>query len=80
MARVERRIGEDLERLRIDAGATKSAVATAAGVDPSFYGRIETGAAHASLETLTAIATVLGGEVSVRLYGGSGPRLTDRHQ
>ena len=80
LARTQRRLGEDLERLRLDAGATKAAVATRAGVDPSFYGRIEAGAAHASLETLTALAAVLGGEVSVRLYGGSGPRLTDRHQ
>ncbi len=51
-----------------------------AGVDRTFLGRIESGNAHPSLETLVAIATAMGAEVSVRLYAGSGPRLTDRHQ
>jgi len=51
-----------------------------AGVDHSHYSWIEAGAANASLETLIAISTALGADLSVRLYPGSGPRLTDRHQ
>lgn len=78
--RLQRTLGDDLGRLRIDAGASQAAVARAAGVDRSFYGRIERGIAHPSLETLIALAAVLGGDVSLRIYGGSGHRLTDRHQ
>lgn len=80
LRRVERRIGSDIFRLRTDAGATKARVASSAGVDRTFLGRIESGDAHPSLETLIAIATAMGADVSVRLYAGSGPRLTDRHQ
>jgi len=36
--------------------------------------------AHPSLETLVAYATALGADVSIRVYPGTGPRLTDRHQ
>jgi len=78
--RVERSIGEDLARLRIDAGASRAMVATRAGIDRTFYGRVEAGLAHPSLETLIACATALGADVSIRLYAGTGPRLTDRHQ
>ena len=42
--------------------------------------RIEAGAAHPSLESLVAIATAMGADVSIRMYSGRGPRLTDRHQ
>lgn len=80
LRRIERRIGEDALRLRTDAGATRARVASIAGVDRTFLGRIESGDAHPSLETLIAIATAMGADLSVRLYGGSGPRLTDRHQ
>lgn len=76
---IERAIGDDLARLRIEAAVTKAAVAAAAGIDRSFYGRIERGEAHPSLETLAAASVALGADVSVRVYGASGPRLVDRH-
>ena len=79
LRRTERTIGEDLERLRIDAAATKADVARVAGLDRSFYGRMESGRAHPSLESLLAAAAATGADVSVRLYSGRGPRLTDRH-
>ena len=80
LRRVTRTVGEDLARLRIDAAATKASVAAAAGIDRTFYGRVETAEATPSLETLVAAATALGAEVSIRIYAGTGPRLTDRHQ
>ena len=80
LRRLERTLGDDIVRLRTDADATKARVASIAGVDRTFLGRIESGDARPSLETLVAIATALGADVSVRLYAGSGPRLTDRHQ
>jgi len=75
-----RSIGRDLLRIRTDSGATQRQVSSLAGVDHSHYSRIEAGAANASLETLIAISTALGADLTVRLYPGSGPRLTDRHQ
>jgi transcriptional regulator with XRE-family HTH domain len=73
-------LGRDLLRIRTDAAATHGQVAALAGIDRSHYSRIEAGTANPSLETLTAIATALGADVSVRIYPGTGPRLTDRHQ
>ena len=35
---------------------------------------------NATVETLISIATAMGADFSVRIYPGSGPRLTDRHQ
>lgn len=75
-----RSVGRDLLRIRTDSGATQRRVSTLAGIDHSHYSRIEAGAANASLESLIAISTALGADLTVRLYPGSGPRLTDRHQ
>jgi transcriptional regulator with XRE-family HTH domain len=55
-------------------------VASVAGIDRSFYSRIEAGTANPSIETLAAVATALGADLSIRFYAGTGPRLTDRHQ
>lgn len=80
LRRLRRSIGDDLGRLIQDAGATKARVATAASVDRTHIGRIETGVATPSLETLVALGAALGADVSIRFYAGTGPRLTDRHQ
>lgn len=75
-----RAFGSDAFRIRTDAGATQARVSERAGIDRSHYSRIEAGTATASLETLIAISAALGADLSVRLYPGTGPRLTDRHQ
>jgi DNA-binding XRE family transcriptional regulator len=80
LRRLERKIGDDFLQIRSDAAATKAQVARAAGVDRTFYGRVEAGDVHPSLESLVAMATALGADVSMRIYAGTGPRLTDRHQ
>jgi len=67
-------------RIRADGAASHGRVAALAGIDRSHYSRIEAGIANPTLETLVAIATALGADISVRLYPGAGPRLTDRHQ
>ena len=77
---LRRSLSRDLLQLRTDAGATHGRVAALAGIDRSHYSRIEAGTASPSLEALTAVATALGADVSIRLYAGTGPRLTDRHQ
>jgi transcriptional regulator with XRE-family HTH domain len=78
--RVVRRLADDLSRTRSDAGATMTAVAERAGLHRAQIGRIERAKTRPSLETLVACATALGAEVSIRIYTGRGPRLTDRHQ
>jgi transcriptional regulator with XRE-family HTH domain len=76
---VARSIGDDVQRIRIGAAASQAIVSSEAGIDRSHMTRIEAGSARPSLETLIAIATALGADVSIRLYPGSGPRLIDRH-
>lgn len=80
LRRITRVVGDDLAKLRSDAAATKAAVAAVAGVDRTFYGRIENAEATPGLATMIAVAAALGADVSVRIYGGTGRRLTDRHQ
>ena len=80
LRRLHRTVGDDLARLIHDAGATKAHVARAASVDRTYIGRIEAGDVNPSLDTLVALCTALGADVSLRLYAGTGPRLTDRHQ
>lgn len=80
LRRINRIFGDDIVRIRTDAGATKATVASVAGVDRTFLGQIEAGVVNPSLQTLVSIATAMGAELSVRIYAGSGPRLTDRHQ
>lgn len=75
-----RAVGRDLLRVRLDTGASQRQIAALAGIDYSHFARIESGVANASLETLTAISVALGSDLAVRLYPGTGPRLTDRHQ
>jgi len=80
MRALRRSIGVDIERMRTDAATTLANLASVAGIDRSFVGRVEAGLANPSLETLTALAVALGADLTVRFYPGSGPRLTDRHQ
>lgn len=77
---VVRTIGNDVYRIRTDGGVTQARVAHEAGIDRSHMGRIEAATTSASLETLVAVATAMGADLSVRFFPGSGPRITDRHQ
>lgn len=77
---IRRAIGRSVRDLREDAALTRTAVARSAGIDNSFLGRVETGDREASLSTLIAIATVLGADLSVRLFPTTGPHIRDRIQ
>jgi transcriptional regulator with XRE-family HTH domain len=77
---LRRAAGESLRRLREDAGLSQAAVARAAGVDPSYIGRIEAGLHEPGLQVLSAVAAVLGADVSLRLFPTTGPRIHDRTQ
>jgi transcriptional regulator with XRE-family HTH domain len=85
--RVARAIGRrhatlaaDLAQLRQDAGVTRAGLALAAGVDPAYLGRIETGRERPSVETYQRLALALGADLSTKLYPNTGPAIRDRHQ
>jgi transcriptional regulator with XRE-family HTH domain len=74
------RTGVDLRRLREDAGLTLRAVASAAGISQSHLCGIELGRSDASSQVLVSVADVLGADLSVRFYPGTGPRIHDHIQ
>ena len=73
-------IGEELRRLRLDAGVTLRELAAVTGLDASHIARIEKGTIHASVPALISLSIALGGDLSLRFYAGSGPRIHDRFQ
>ena len=77
---LRRGVGEAIRRLREDAGLTKTAVAVAAGIDPSYLTLIEAGRREAGYEVVAAVGAVLGADLSVRLFPNTGPRIPDRIQ
>jgi transcriptional regulator with XRE-family HTH domain len=80
MRRHDLAIGEEVRRLRLDAGVTLQALSAVVGVHRTYLARIEAGRARPSIEVLTAIAVALGADLGVRFFAGSGPRLVDRFQ
>lgn len=78
--RVRAAIGGEFRQLRTDAGLTASAVASGAGVSRSHLCGIELGKVEASTEVLVAIADVLGADLTIRAYPGTGPRIHDHVQ
>ena len=77
-ARVARRtgiqLGEELRSARLSTGLSLDAVAGHVGMSPSKVGRLERGVAGSiELVDLTAIASVVGLDLSVRLYPGPRP-------
>jgi transcriptional regulator with XRE-family HTH domain len=77
---IRRSVGDSLRRMREDAGLSQSAIAYAAGIDRSYLRLIEAGERSATDEVRAAVATVLGADLSVRLFPNSGPLLHDRWQ
>jgi transcriptional regulator with XRE-family HTH domain len=69
--------GADLRRMRLDAGLSQRRVAAAAAIDHGFLSQIERGLRQPSLAVLVAISAALGGDVSIRIYPGTGPRIRD---
>jgi len=80
MRHLHLRGGEELRRLRLDAGVSVAELADVVGVHRSYIPRIEAGRARPSLEVLTAMGVALGADLGIRYFAGSGPRLHDRFQ
>ena len=70
-------IGAEIRRMRLDAGLSQRRLAAMASIDHGFLSLIERGMREPSLAVLVAVASALGGTMSVRLYPGTGPRLRD---
>lgn len=75
-----RRVLEDLERARADAGWTRRRLCLVAGVDPAHYSRALSGDRMPTTSVLAALATALGGDLVLRFYPRTGPTIHDRHQ
>jgi transcriptional regulator with XRE-family HTH domain len=80
MRHLDLKVGDDIRRIRTDAGISRAALAEAVDVDRSHLTRIEAGIARPSLTLLTGIGAALGADLSVRYFAGVGPRLHDRFQ
>jgi transcriptional regulator with XRE-family HTH domain len=72
--------GSEIKRMRDDAGLSQRHLARAAGIDHGFLSQLERGLREPSLAVLVALSTALGGELRLRIYPGTGPRLRDELQ
>jgi DNA-binding XRE family transcriptional regulator len=77
---LRRSLAADLMRLREDAGLTRAAIASAAGVDPSTISKVETGQFLPTLELYGRLAAALGADLHARPYPTTGAPIHDRHQ
>jgi transcriptional regulator with XRE-family HTH domain len=80
MRRFRVQSGEDVRRMREEAGVSLAELADLVDVHKSHIARIETAQVQPSMKVLTAIGVALGADLSVRYYPGSGPRIHDRFQ
>jgi Helix-turn-helix. len=80
MRRLGLQNGEDIRRLRTEAGVSLAELGSVVGVHKSHLARIEANQVQPSLEVPTAIGVALGADLNLRYFPGSGPRLHDRFQ
>jgi transcriptional regulator with XRE-family HTH domain len=77
---LDRQIGAEVRRLRLDSGLSQRALARLADVDQGYVSQIEAGECQPSLAVLLAISDALGADLGVHLYPNTGPRIRDRTQ
>jgi transcriptional regulator with XRE-family HTH domain len=63
--------------MREDAGLSQRRLAEAARIDHGYLSQVERGLREPSLAVLTAISDALGGDLRIRIYPGTGPRIRD---
>lgn len=56
---LQKKIGENLRKIREQKGFTQATVATAANINTNYYAKVERGEANASTEMLEKLAKVL---------------------
>lgn len=77
---LRRRLVDDLQRLRSDAGVSMAELARAADVPASYLSRIVSSKARPTLDTYARLGAALGADLSARYYPNTGPAIRDRHQ
>ena len=77
---LRRALAKELRRVLETEGLSLRALGAAVGVDPSHLSRVLGEARAISPDTLVAVATGLGYDVSIRLFESVGPRVRDRIQ
>ena len=70
----------DIDRLRRDAGMSIRSLADRSRVSPGYLSQVLSGDCEPSVAVLTAIATTLGADLSLRVYPSTGPSVRDRIQ
>lgn len=73
-------VGDQLRLARHDAGLSIRSLGRATGIDATHISRVERGRRAPSLDAIVAIATVLGRDVSLRLFEAAAPRVRDHLQ
>lgn len=71
---------QTLRQAREDAGVSQRSLAVAAGLGPSAVREVEEGEHEPTIGVLSRLAAALGGELAVRFYPGTGPRIRDHIQ
>jgi transcriptional regulator with XRE-family HTH domain len=74
------RLAKELLAARSSSGLSQRDLASEAGVDRRWIAKAEAGKANLTVDALSALATVLGTEASIRLFEATGPRLRDHVQ
>ena len=70
----------DIERVRLDIGWSRRMLAARAGISPGYLSAVLAGDREPSVAVLEALASALGGDLSIRLYPNTGPAVRDRFQ
>jgi len=73
-------VTSDLERLRNDAGISRSRLAEAAGIDPGYLTRVFAGERKPTVAVLVALCRALGADLSIRAFPTTGPNIHDKSQ
>jgi transcriptional regulator with XRE-family HTH domain len=77
---IVRAFAEGVRAARVDAGLSQRQVASAAGISQSYLAEIEAATVEPSVGVTVALASALGGDMSLRFFPGTGPSLRDRIQ
>lgn len=77
---VNRAVVLDIDRLRRDTGMSVRRLAREASIDAGYLSQLFTGSRSPSTAVLVALATVLGADLSIRVYPTTGPTVRDAIQ
>ncbi|HLY15359.1 MAG TPA: helix-turn-helix transcriptional regulator [Candidatus Limnocylindrales bacterium] len=80
LRRQSSRMAEELRTLRMRVGLSQAAVAREIGVTRSVISKLELGYPGTTLRTRFRVATLLGADLRLNVYAGSGPLIRDAVQ